>query len=181
MTGSAISADTLRFRSATADDVNAVVTLVNACYRGDSSRQGWTTEADLLDGTRTDENEIAHLIATTGSTIMLCISEDEIIGSVHLEKEGSSCYLGMLVVKPTLQGSGIGRRLMEAGEDYARDRLKSHKMTMNVISMRPELLAYYERRGYRRTGRTKPFVFDHTHGIPKVDGIELEILEKDLG
>jgi ribosomal protein S18 acetylase RimI-like enzyme len=181
MTGSTTAADTLQFRGATEGDVSAVAALVNACYRGDSSREGWTTEADLLDGTRTNEDEIAHLIAAPGSTILLCISGNEIVGSVHLEKQGSSCYLGMLVVKPALQGAGIGRRLMQASEDYARDQLKTGSMTMNVISMRPELLAYYERRGYRRTGRTKPFVFDETHGIPKVDGIELEILEKDLG
>lgn len=169
-----------RFRPAAVIDAAAVAALVNSCYRGDSSRQGWTTEADLLDGTRTDEAEIRTLIATPGSVILVCMSGDEIVASVHLEQQGSACYLGMLVVKPDLQGSGMGRQLMDAGETYARDTWSSSKMTMNVISMRSELMAYYERRGYRRTGRVKPFVIDEVHGIPRVEGLELEILEKEL-
>jgi ribosomal protein S18 acetylase RimI-like enzyme len=180
MTGKIVSATRLRFRRAVPDDVSEIVTLVNNCYRGDTSRQGWTTEADLLGGTRTDKSEIESLIAAPGSTILLCIADESIIGSVHLQQEQSSCYLGMFVVKPDLQGAGIGRKLIEAAEAYARDELRSARMTMQVITLRPELLAYYERRGYRRTGEIKPFRFDESHGIPKVEGIELEILEKDL-
>ena len=99
---------------------------------------------------------------------------------MHIQKEGSACYLSMLVVKPGLQGSGIGRQLIEVAEMRARETWSSSKMTMSVITIRPELIAYYERRGYRRTGEMKPFVFDEVHGIPRVDGIELEVLEKEL-
>ena len=99
---------------------------------------------------------------------------------MNVEKRGTECYLGMLVVKPTLQRGGLGRKLIQAAEDYARDTWHSQKMTMTVISRRAELIAYYERRGYRRTGETKPFKFDDVHGIARVDGIELEILEKEL-
>ena len=172
--------NSLNFRQATAGDAAEIAALVNSGYRGDSSKQGWTTEADLLDGLRTDETEIRGLIVMDDAMTLLCIDESEIIGSVHIQKEGSACYLSMLVVKPGLQGSGIGRQLIEAAETRARETWSSAKMTMTVITIRPELIAYYERRGYRRTGRTKPFVFDAVHGLPRVEGIELEVLEKDL-
>jgi ribosomal protein S18 acetylase RimI-like enzyme len=170
----------VRFRTATGDDAAAIAALVNSGYRGESSQQGWTTEADLLDGLRTDENEIRSLIAADDAMTVLCIDENEITGSVHIQKEGPACYLSMLVVKPGLQGSGIGKQLIEAAESRARETWSSAKMTMTVITIRSELIAYYERRGYRRTGQMKPFLFDETHGIPRVDGIELEVLEKDL-
>ena len=170
----------MQFREAVIEDAVAVAALVNSCYRGDSSKKGWTTEADLLDGTRTNEEEIRGLITSTGSLILLCSEGDEIIGSVHLQQEGSSGYLGMLVVKPGLQGAGLGRGLMESAERLVRDKWGSRKMTMNVFTARPELIAYYERRGYRRTGKVKPFEPHDVHGIPRVEGLELEVLEKDL-
>ena len=169
-----------QFREALVEEAAAIASLINSCYRGDSSREGWTTEADLLDGTRTNEAEIADLITSAGSMILLCVDCEEIVGSVHLQQEGSSGYLGMLVVKPGLQGGGIGRRLMEAAEILVREKWKVRKMTMNVFTARPELIAYYERRGYRRTGRAKRFEPHEIHGTPRVDGLELEVLEKDL-
>jgi ribosomal protein S18 acetylase RimI-like enzyme len=171
---------TLTFRQATPDDIGDIVALVNSCYRGDSSRVGWTTEADLLNGTRTDEGEIQRLMSLRDSRILLCSSGREIAGSVHIQKQGPACYLGMLVVKPELQNSGVGRQLMSEAEGKARELWGSTKMTMTVITLREELIAYYERRGYRRTGQIKPFVSDATHGIPRVEGIELEVLEKSL-
>lgn len=168
------------FREAVVQDAAAIASLINSCYRGDSSKKGWTTEADLLDGTRTNEAEIQSLITTPGSLFLLCVDDEEIIGSVHLQEEVSSGYLGMLVVKPDLQGSGLGRQLMEAGERLVREKWRARKMTMNVFTMRPELLAYYERRGYRRTGKVKRFEPHDVHGIPRVEGLELEVLEKDL-
>jgi ribosomal protein S18 acetylase RimI-like enzyme len=170
----------MQFREAVVEDAAAVAALVNSCYRGDSSREGWTTEADLLDGTRTNEEEIRSLITSAGSLILLCAEGHEIIGSVHLQQEGSSGYLGMLVVKPGLQGAGLGRQLMESAEHLVREKWGSRRITMNVFTARPELIAYYERRGYRRTGKAKPFEPHDVHGIPRVEGLELEVLEKDL-
>ncbi len=170
----------LQFRPATISDAAELAALVNSCYRGDSSRLGWTTEADLLDGTRTDAGEIENIITRPASTIITCSDGNEIVGSVNVEKRGSNCYLGMLVVKPTLQRGGLGRQLIQAAEDYARNTWHSEKMTMTVISRRSELISYYERRGYHRTGEMKPFKFDDVHGIARVDGIELEVLEKKL-
>ena len=157
-----------------------IAALVNCAYRGESSKQGWTTEADLLDGTRTNKADIEGLIAKEGSMILLCIEGAEIIGCAHLELRGTACELGMLVVKPGLQDRGIGKQIMQAAEKTARETWKMKKITMSVISVRRELIEFYERRGYQRTGRKKPFVADDTHGFPKSQPIEFEVLEKTL-
>ncbi|TFH49443.1 MAG: GNAT family N-acetyltransferase [Lysobacterales bacterium] len=170
----------LSFRRASHSEAGSIVALVNSAYRGESSKQGWTTEADLLDGTRTDKAEIEGLIAQEGSMILLCVEGSGIIASAHLELLGTECQLGMLVVKPGLQSRGIGKRLMHAAEAVARETWGVKTITMSVISIRHELIAYYERRGYRRTGRKRPFVADDTHGYPKSQPIEFEVLEKNL-
>lgn len=161
-------------------EAKAIAALVNSAYRGESSKQGWTTEADLLDGTRTNEADIENLIAKQGSLILLCVEGSDIIGCAHLELSGVACELGMLVIKPGLQSRGIGKQLMNAAEARARDQWGVRMMTMSVISARRELIAFYERRGYHRTGRKKPFVADETHGFPKVELVEFEVLEKTL-
>src|SRR5690606_7646541 len=136
--------------------------------------------ADYLDGQRTDADEVSRLIAAPDSVILLCHADGELIGSVHLERQGDAAYLGMLVVKPVLQGRGIGKRFMEAAEDYARAAWGVTSMLMTVIRFREELIAYYERRGYRRTGERRPFPTDPRYGIPKVEGLEFEVLKKAL-
>jgi ribosomal protein S18 acetylase RimI-like enzyme len=170
----------LSFRKASREEAGFIAALVNACYRGESSRRGWTSEADLLDGTRTDREEVEALIDQEGAMILLCIDGTDVIGSVHLQLSGTECHLGMLVVRPDLQGRGIGRRLMQAAESTAQQKWGVTKMSMTIISLRHELIAFYERRGYRRTGQRKPFVADGRHGIPRAQGIEFEVLEKGL-
>ena len=141
---------------------------------------GWAAEADLLEGTRTNKADIESLIAKKDSMILLCVEGAEIIGCVHLELSGAECRLGMLVVKPGFQSRGIGKQLMQAAEAAVRDTWGARLIAMSVISVRHELIAFYERRGYRRTGRKKPFVADDTHGFPKSQPIEFEVLEKIL-
>jgi ribosomal protein S18 acetylase RimI-like enzyme len=170
----------LSFRKALHSEAESIAALVNSAYRGESSKQGWTTEADLLDGTRTNKADIESLIAQEASMILLCFEGTEIIGSAHLELLGTECQLGMLVVRPGLQSRGIGKQIMQAAEALARETWCARSIMMTVISVRHELLAFYERRGYRRTGRKKPFVADDTHGFPKSQPIEFEILVKDL-
>lgn len=170
----------LSFRKAYIEDAGMIADLVNSAYRGDSSRLGWTTEADLLDGQRTNEAEIRNLIEAEESLILLCLRDTEVIGSVHLRKTDTSAYLGMLVVKPNLQGAGIGKHFMLAAENLVRQEWGSTKMWMTVITIRQELVAFYERRGYRRTGQVKPFPAHADNGIPCVEGLQLEVLEKDL-
>lgn len=171
---------TLAFRPATAADIPAIVALVNSAYRGDSSRAGWTTEADLLGGQRTDAEEVASLLAAADSGLLLAWRGDELVGSVHLQKAGADACLGMLAVRPTLQGAGIGKALMAEAEQRVREQWQAARILMTVITLRPELIAFYERRGYRRTGVLKPFPDSERFGIPRVDGLALEVLEKLL-
>lgn len=168
------------FRKAIIEDVAFLAPFVNAAYRGDSSRVGWTTEADFLDGQRTDEDGIRELIEAADSMILLCLQNEEIVGSVHLQKTENAAYLGMLVTRPDLQGLGIGKHLMQAAEAVVQEEWSVHKMEMTVITLRSELLAFYERRGYRRTGIIKPFPTDARFGIPRVENLQFEVLEKEL-
>jgi ribosomal protein S18 acetylase RimI-like enzyme len=174
------------FRDATPADVGAIVALVESAYRGDASRAGWTTEADLLDGQRVDAIGVGEVVTKPGSRVLLAegrggAGSAELVACCHLERTGHTCYFGMFSVKPTLQGSGIGRLMMAEAERIARNEWKSTKMEMTVISVRDELIAWYERRGYRRTGKYKPFPYgDERFGIPKRGDLRFELLEKPL-
>jgi ribosomal protein S18 acetylase RimI-like enzyme len=170
----------IEIRAADLYDVDEIIDVVHSSYRGDSSRAGWTTEADLLDGSRTDRNEVMSMITDPGSMILVCLDNDVIVGSVNIRQQGSACYLGMLSVRPQLQGSGVGRKLIDAAERRARAEWGSEKMEMTVFSVRSELVAYYERRGYRKTGEKRPFAGDDVHGTPRVEGLEFDVLEKSL-
>lgn len=160
-------------------DAPALAGLVNMAYRGDTGRQGWTTEADLIDGTRTDAELLKAVIETPGSVILKYTEAGEILGCVELRKEHDKLYLGMLTVKPTLQGKGIGKALMKAAEVEAI-RQGCNDIFMNVLSERHELIDWYVRHGYYDTGKRKPFSFtDPRFGSPKKP-LEFIIMEKKL-
>src|SRR3954464_5728872 len=107
------------FEIALLSDAAEIAALVNSCYRGDESRRGWTTEADLLDGTRTDVDEVANLIEQPSSIILTCLDGQGLVGSVPLKRRGDSCHLGMLVVRPERQREGLGKLLLAVAEAYA--------------------------------------------------------------
>lgn len=164
---------------ATISDAAELDRLVNSAYRGDSSRQGWTTEADLLDGTRTDAAAIADLFQVPGTKVLKYVEDNSILGCVELRNQHGKLYLGMLTVKPDLQGKGIGKKLLEAAEKEAREQ-RCSAIYMTVISVRKELIDWYLRHGYRLTGETKPFAFnDPRFGQPKMK-LEFVVLEKEL-
>ena len=169
--------------AATAADVEAIVALVEPAFRGDSSRAGWTTEADLLDGRRTGPDEIGAIVADPRQAILL--ERDEaggLVASVNLRLDGDAAWLGMLAVRPTLQGTGLGRRVVADAESFARDHWGARSMRMKVIAQRVELIAWYERRGYRRTGETAPFYYgDPRFGLPKRDDLSFVVLARPLG
>lgn len=161
------------------EDAPELDILVNSAYRGDSSRQGWTTEADLLDGTRTDAAAIAELMQTPGTTILKYVEENIILGCVELRNQNGKLYLGMLTVRPHLQGKGIGKELLKTAEEEAKKQ-KCTSIFMTVISIRKELLDWYIRHGYQLTGERKPFAFnDPRFGQPKMK-LEFVVLEKKL-
>ena len=153
--------------------------LVNSAYRGDSSRIGWTTEGDLLDGTRTDASAIEDLLRKNGTLILKYVENGKILGCVELAREAEGLYLGMLTVQPRLQGKGIGKALLKAAEAEAKKQ-RCSKIFMSVISVRTELINWYLRHGYTDTGRKKPFNFtDPRFGFPK-QKLEFVVLEKEI-
>ncbi|AQG82272.1 GNAT family N-acetyltransferase [Spirosoma montaniterrae] len=169
----------LQIAAATEADIPALNRLVNSAYRGDSSRQGWTTEADLLDGIRTDEDSLRSMLSNPRATILKCLQTDALVGCVYLEQKADELYLGMLTVSPALQDKGIGRQLLAAAEEIAFQR-HCRAITMTVLPQRHELIAWYERRGYTNTGETKPFPMDDPRfGLPKLP-LSFIVMKKQL-
>jgi len=160
-------------------DIPALVSLVNSAYRGEEGRQGWTHEAHLISGSRTNAAGIEELLNTPGGVILKYPdATGDLLGCVYLQKEGDKLYLGLLSVQPAQQNTGIGKQLLAAADDYAR-RQHCDRIHITVISARPELLAWYERHGYRRTGEIEPFHAGEKFGIQK-QSLELVVLEKSL-
>ena len=174
-------AELLTFRAAGDNDVRAIVALVQSAYRGEASRAGWTTEADLLDGQRTDADAVAVLIGAPASRILLCEQGGALLATAHLEQHAATCHFGMFAVRPDRQGGGLGRAMLAEAERMARDEWGCREMQMTVITLRTELIAWYERRGYRHTGVFKTFPYgDARFGLPKRGDLRLEVLHKLL-
>jgi GNAT superfamily N-acetyltransferase len=167
----------LSFRVAELDDVPVLDALVQSAFRGAASRAGWTTEADLLDGQRTDAAALTEIVESATGIILMAETGADIVGCCHVERDG---YFGMLSVRPVLQTGGIGSALLAEAERRAAT-FRATRMHMTVIRQRSDLIAWYERRGYRRTGETQPFPYgDERFGLPKVDDLEFVVLEKAL-
>jgi GNAT superfamily N-acetyltransferase len=186
---------TLAFRFAHAGDIPAVVALVESAYRGESSRAGWTTEADLLDGQRTDAEAISAVLAGRSSAMLLAEADGQLVGCCQLEQPRppptsptlsnspftAEAYFGMFAVRPGRQGQGRGRQILEEAERLARDEWSASTMVLSVLAQRPELIDWYERRGYRRTGETRPFPYGNERfGVPKRPDLSFATLAKPL-
>lgn len=171
----------IQFKQAQLSDAQRISDLVNSAYRGDSSKKGWTTEADLLGGQRTDPEKIQEMIDSPTSRIELALNEkQEILGCVYLNQDSDSLYLGMLTVNPNLQAQGIGKLLLTHAEEVAKG-LNLSQIKMTVISVRSELIAFYERRGYVNTGKTEPFPEnDPRFGLPKTKGLIFQEFVKKI-
>ncbi|MFF9125616.1 GNAT family N-acetyltransferase [Streptomyces sp. NPDC014889] len=171
----------LTFRDARDTDVDTLVRLIESAYRGDSSRAGWTTEADILQGQRTDPEGVLEVIESPGSRLLTVERDGTVVACCQLEHKGDHAYFGMFAVSPTMQGAGLGKVVIAEAERRAREEWGVREMHMTVISVREDLIAWYERRGYRRTGKTTPFPYgDERFGIPQRDDLEFELLVKEL-
>jgi ribosomal protein S18 acetylase RimI-like enzyme len=160
-------------------DAAALDKLVNSAYRGDSSRQGWTTEADLLDGTRVTPDLMAEILVKPDTSILKYEENGNLLACVELRKDSGKLYLGMLTVSPNLQGKGIGKLMLKAAENEARSQACTG-IYMTVISVRKELIDWYKRHGYTETGERKPFNMPDTRwGVPK-QALEFIVLQKAI-
>ena len=168
-------------RYATLKDIPALVTLVTSAYRGDTSRAGWTTEADLLDGERIAPDVLRVDLERPRSLVVVLERAHTLLACAHVAEEDGAGYFGMFAVAPALQGSGIGKHVLAECERIARDDWQLPSMRMTVINVRGELIAFYQRRGYQRTGAFKPFPYgDARFGQPKRDDLRFDVLEKNL-
>jgi ribosomal protein S18 acetylase RimI-like enzyme len=166
--------------TATIHDIPALVPLINSAYRGDASKKGWTTEANLLEGElRTDIPALTNLFSNPEASMLKYTAGDgTITGCVYLEKMERGLYLGMLTVSPLQQAGGIGKQLLAAAAVYGKEK-KCSCIFMNVISIRYELVAWYERHGYHKTSETKPLPDDNRFGTP-TQPLEFIIMERVL-
>ena len=165
---------------ATIEDIPQIVALLNSAYRGENSKQGWTTEADLIAGEqRTDVASVTQVINQPGSIILKYTNENnQIIGTVNLQEHERGFYLGMFAVSPVLQGGGIGKQLLKAADEYAKNA-GAATIYMAVVSVRKELIDWYKRHGYAETGERKPFVEDAITG-KHLQPLEFITLEKNI-
>ena len=166
---------------ATPEDIPNLKRLINAAYRGEESKKGWTTEADILDGIRIDDHTLVEYFNRSDVSILkYCNEFDEIYGTVYLEFKLPKLYLGMLAVSPISQGNGIGKLLLMQAEQLALDH-ECNSIAISVISTRTELIACYMRHGYVKTGKSIAFeALDKRFGDPKVSNIKLIGMEKYL-
>lgn len=174
------------YRWAEAHDVAAIVALVERAYRGEPSRLGWTTEAHLLDGQRTDVDEVASVIGAADARLLLGLRADVLVASVLVRASATddprrAAYIGMFAVEPALQAAGIGRALLVELERRIVAEQLGTRARMTVIAQRSELIAWYERRGYRFTGEREAFPYGQPRfGIPRQDDLSFVVLEKQL-
>ncbi len=171
----------IKFDSAFPGHAWEISRLVNSVYRGENSKKGWTTEAELLGGIRVTVNEILRLIGKKNNELLIAATDNNIIGCVHLEKKKNNrCHLGMLSVDVNYQKEGIGKLLMKESENYAKNVFGSGEMEMKVIGQRKELIEYYIRQGYTLTGEKENFSLNSHFGAPKRNDLYFEYMVKSL-
>ncbi|CAN4265933.1 NAT_SF domain containing protein [Methylophilaceae bacterium] len=172
----------LHFHKAELVDAQDIAALINSSYRGESSRAGWTTEADILDGLRTTTQEVASIIKRDDAFMLVGVLRDQIVATICCERQDAYgrniAHLGMIAVKPTLQNKGHGTTMIHAAEAMTFREWRVVGFHMAVITLREELIAFYERLGYARSGEFKNFPENSALWQPKVAGLTLEYLVK---
>ena len=172
----------IAIRDAEPSDIPALHRLIESAYRGEASRAGWTTEADLLAGQRTDPEDLSSILADPAQAMLTACRGDELLGCVLIADRGEGTgYFGMLSVSPTLQGGGLGRRLVEAAHGALAERFGARRVRISVFPQRETLIAWYRRLGYKPTGDTLPFPYgDPRFGLPLRDDLHFIVMERPL-
>ena len=168
-------------RLAVPADAERLAALIRTAYRGEASRQGWTSEVDLVGGDRINVEQVRSLIEGPSSMMLVLGEENGIIACCQVEDRGDSlAYFGTFAVSPAAQGAGLGRRLMAEAERHAALTFGSAELEMTVLAQQEMLIAWYERLGFRRTGETRPFPADETFARPLRDDLHFVVLAKSL-
>jgi ribosomal protein S18 acetylase RimI-like enzyme len=172
----------ITIRDATVADIPDLHALIQSAYRGEASRAGWTTEADLLDGQRTDPEDLASILTDPAQALLTAWRGETLLGCILIaDRGGETGYFGMLSVSPTLQGGGLGRRLIEAAHAALADRFGTRRVRIQVFPQRETLIAWYLRLGYAPTGETVPFPYgDPRFGLPLRDDLQFIVMEYGL-
>jgi GNAT superfamily N-acetyltransferase len=173
-----LTASILKFRLAGASDAPAIAALIESAYRGEESKRGWTSEADLIEGNRTSPTEIAAFVADTNARFVMAFENETLVGCALIKNDNGTGYFGMFAVRPAGQGAGLGKLILDHAENKIRELWNCATIAMTVISIRQDLIAYYERRGYKRTA-TKPFPFEKEPGAKRKD-FNFVVLTKGL-
>ena len=165
-------------------DYPAIVDLVNLAYRGSGPEASWNTESVFIEGARLTEPLLREELAAKPHAHFLIHREDAnapILGTVLLDpKSDNSWYLGLLTIHPNLQKKHLGRALLAAAEDFARQH-GAPRIQMTVVNVRDTLISWYQRRGYTLTSETRPFPYhDERFGRPLLNDLHFVVLEKDL-
>lgn len=166
------------FRTASESDAEAISQLVNKAYRPESGASGWTHESNLVSGSRTSLAQVVEIMSKPDSVILVGLKDSQIVACVHVEKDGNNSHIGMLAVNPMLQGAGAGKQILEHAERFASASFGSEKFIMVVVSSRSELISFYLRRGYQKTGTIMDYPLSAGAGIPRHDGLKIEVMEK---
>jgi ribosomal protein S18 acetylase RimI-like enzyme len=169
------------YRIATAKDVSELVSLINTAYRPNGAEAGWTHESELIEGERINSQQLAELLEREGSTVLLGLSKAEIVACVNVNEEAGASYIAMLTVKPSYQNLGLGKEMLELAEEYAENQYESSEVNVFVISERRELFDFYLRRGYEPTQVSSDYPANAGVGNPKISGLKLVLLTKQLG
>ena len=181
-------------RLASTEDAEAIAELVHSAYRSEESRRGWTTEADLIGGQRTDAAMVREVVDGQTSIVLVGGADDAadaaviggpasglLLACCLLEHRGDAAYLGMFAVRPGLQGQGVGRSMLRAAEEVAGTHWGVRTVQLTVLDRRPELIAWYERCGFSLTGERHTFPYgDERFGVPHHDDLALLGMSKEL-
>jgi len=172
----------IAIRDAAPADIPALHRLIESAYRGESSRAGWTTEADLLDGQRTDPEDLADVLADPKQGLLTAWRGESLLACILIADRGEGTgYFGMLSVDPTLQGGGLGRRMVAEAEAAMHERFGARRVRISVFPQRDTLIAWYERLGYGKTGETLPFPYGNPRfGLPRRDDLYFLVMERAL-
>lgn len=166
------------FRIANEADASAIAGIVNAAYRPSPGTPGWTHESELVAGDRISPLQVIEIIRKTNSVILVGFINLAIVTCVHIEKKGNSGHIGLLAVSPVLQTAGLGKQMLSLAEHYAREIFCVEQFILVVVSARRELIAFYLRRGYERTGEVTDYPISADVGIPKNSDLKIEVLQK---